>query len=77
MSEVGALMNELKLRNRHTKNGRVKLIKATLNQYNMLTKLMGGVRLTWTLNKFNMVIRKTLVTGTHFSSNPNQVSTVP
>ena len=36
-------MNELKLR--QAKNGRVKLIKATLNQYNMLTKLMGGVRL--------------------------------
>ena len=37
-------MNELKLRNRHAKNGRVKLIKATLNQYNMLIKQMGGVR---------------------------------
>ena len=38
-------MDELKLTNRQAKNGRVKLIKATLNQYNMLTKLMGGVRL--------------------------------
>ncbi len=36
-------MNELKLRNRQAK--KVKLIKVTLNQYNMLTKLMGGVRL--------------------------------
>ena len=51
-------MNELKLRNRHAKNGRVKLIKAAINQYNMLTKLMGGVRLIRTLNQFNMLIRK-------------------
>ena len=37
-------MNELKLRNRQAKNGRVKLIELTLNQYNMLIKQMGGVR---------------------------------
>ena len=49
-------MNKLKLR--QAKNGRVKLTKATLNQYNMLNELMGGVRLTWTLNQFNMLIRK-------------------
>ena len=38
-------MNELKLRNRPANSGRVKLIKATLNQYNMLIKKMDGVRL--------------------------------
>ena len=51
-------MNKLRLRNRYVKNGRVKLIKVTLNQYNMLIKQMGGVRLIWTLNQFNMLIRK-------------------